>query len=74
MDYPTTEQVVSNDALLVSMRRAGELLGVSRPSVYNLIAKGQLAEVRIGDRRMIVRSSIEDLVASAYQSMSNPEK
>ena len=62
---PATTRDVLEDALLVSMYRAANLLGISRGSVLNLVRAGELAEVRIGDRRMIVRESLDELIAKA---------
>lgn len=50
------------EALLVSTMQAAELLNCSRPSVYRLVQEGRLREVRIGDRRLIVRESIDAFV------------
>ena len=45
-------------------RAQGELGGVSRQTVYNLIAEGRLKRVNLGRRAFITGASIEELKAS----------
>ena len=73
MTTPATTKAVVDDGLLVSTQRAADLLGVSRASIYNLIREDRLDEVRIGDRRLVVRESILELVKRARDG-ENPLK
>ena len=55
----------SADALLTSIDNTCDDLGLSRSSVYKLIETGQLRAVKVGARRLVVRSSIVDFVNRA---------
>jgi excisionase family DNA binding protein len=46
-----------------STDEAAQSLGVSRPTIYKLLAEGQLASFTIGRRRLIARSELERLVS-----------
>lgn len=52
-------------ALLASLEDAGELLGVSRSTIYKLVDSGQLRSMKVAGRRMVVRDSITDFISSA---------
>lgn len=49
-------------SLLVSVPEAARLLGVSRTTMYNLIDAGAVVKVKIGDRGLVTRASVEDYV------------
>lgn len=46
---------------LLSIDEAMVRLGVSRGTIYRLIESGELADRRIGRRRLIVRASVDRL-------------
>lgn len=46
---------------LVTLSEAAKMLGVSRPTVYNFIAKYQLHPIVIGRNRYLLRSEVERL-------------
>ena len=49
--------------LVVSITQTGELMGgIHRATVYRLIDKGELVAVRVGGRRLVTMSSIEELL------------
>ncbi len=52
--------IQTND--LVTFTEAAKLLGVSRPTVYNLVSKEQLHPVIIGRNRYLLRTEIEGLI------------
>lgn len=52
----------ANDTLMVSIKEAARLLGLSRPTIYALVNNGELKTRRIGRRRMIARSVLEAFV------------
>jgi excisionase family DNA binding protein len=52
----------SDGKLMVSIKTAAEMLSVGRNTIYNLINKGQLKIVRLGDRALIPVSELERLV------------
>ena len=52
-------------ALLVGVDEGQEMLNVSRTTIYKLMDSGELPSVRLGTRRLIVRSAITDLIERA---------
>lgn len=46
---------------LINLSQAAEILGVSRPTVYDFIGRGELEPVRIADRQYLVKGDVEDL-------------
>lgn len=48
-----------NDKLGLSVTEAAALLGVSRPTVYELINREDFPSFRIGTRRVISRAGLE---------------
>lgn len=48
--------------LVYTVAEAAELLGVSRSTAYELVARGDLASVLIGRRRMITRPTLTALL------------
>ncbi len=51
------------EKILYRAEEAAELMSVSRTAVFGLIRSGDLRAVKIGGRRRIPRTSIEDYVA-----------
>jgi excisionase family DNA binding protein len=45
-----------------SIHQAGRELNLSRATLYRLLAEGRIASIKIGSRRLILRSSIDDLL------------
>lgn len=56
------EQALRNDRVALSVTEAAELLGVSRPTMYQLIRQEGFPSFRIGARRLISRSGLEEWV------------
>lgn len=52
------------DKLLYDPREAARLLSISRTKVYELMAAGLLASVRIGRSRRIPAQALRDFIAS----------
>ena len=50
---------VNNEKLGLSVTEAAALLGVSRPTVYELINRDDFPSFRIGTRRVISRAGLE---------------
>jgi len=44
--------------LVLSIKETAEELGVSRNSVYTLIASGKIPSLRIGTRRLVARAAL----------------
>jgi len=49
--------------LLYSILEASHLLGVSRTTLFSLLKAGTVRSVRLGKRRLIPASALEELVA-----------
>jgi len=49
---------------LVSIKCACRILGISRTSLYALMASGQLRSVTIGRRRFVPSDAIEEFIAA----------
>jgi excisionase family DNA binding protein len=43
---------------LVNFSEAAQLLGVSRPTIYDWIKKGRLHPIRLADRRFLAKSEV----------------
>ena len=52
------------NALLLNPEEAAEILGMSRSSIYKLIAAGEIQSVKIGRSRRILTSALEKFVES----------
>lgn len=60
---PTTPREPPPARLAHTIAEAGQLLSLSRASIYRLISEGDLKAIRIGSRRLIEASQIEALLA-----------
>lgn len=55
-----------NEKLVLTIPRAGELLGVSRPLAYKLARLGQIPTIKLGKRRIVVpKAALEKMLANA---------
>ena len=54
------ELTIKTDSL-ITLTEAANLLGVSRPTIYNYITKNQLHPVVIGLNRYLLRTEVERL-------------
>ena len=61
---PSTAAVVADrlPVRALSVVEAAEQLGLSRSTIYNLIADGRLASLRVGGRRLVLTSAIEEFL------------
>jgi len=50
-------------AMLFAIHEAADILGIGRTNVYALLKTGKLQSVRIGGRRLIPRTALEQFVA-----------
>ena len=46
---------------LINLSQAAKILGVSYPTVFALMYRGELYPVRIADRQYLVKEEVEDL-------------
>jgi excisionase family DNA binding protein len=49
---------------LLSLKQACQVLGISRTSLYALLASNQLQSVTVGRRRFVTREAIDEFIAS----------
>lgn len=60
----TAESILPAERLVaVRPARAAELLDVSRATIYNLMAQGELPSFRVGQSRRILLATIEAYIA-----------
>lgn len=59
-------------AMVVSVPEAARLLGISRTHAYELVARGELAHLRLGRRLVVPKHAIETMLglAPAMRSVS----
>lgn len=63
-----------SDREVLSIQQTANLLGVHRVTVHGLVSTGRLASVKIGRRRLITRTAIDDLLASAMEIEALPRR
>lgn len=54
--------------LLLTVEEAGKLLRLGRTTAYELVMRGTIPSVKIGRRRLVVRSGLEDFVAELAEA------
>ncbi len=57
-----TNELASNLSLLVSVEQAAAILGIGRTRFFDLVMSHAVTSVKIGRRRLIVRSSLAEFV------------
>ena len=57
--------------IAVSVTEAAQLLGLSRPTIYKLIHRGDFPVMRIGSRTLIHREKLEAWAASQTEGRDN---
>jgi len=60
-----SESVTAARPLVVSVGEAATLLGISRAHAYELVARGELAHIRLGRRLVVPRRAIDELIENA---------
>ena len=58
---------MESQKLAYSVSEAAELLGLSRPTIYQLIHRTGFPVVRIGRRTLIPRRALEDWIDSEWK-------
>jgi excisionase family DNA binding protein len=56
--------------LLISVEEAARLLRLGRTRMYELVMSERIVSVKLGRRRLVVRSSLEDFVRSLVREQS----
>jgi excisionase family DNA binding protein len=60
------ELMESKDRLTMTVKEAGEVLGISRATAYMLAGSGQIPTIRLGERRLVVpRAALMKMLESA---------
>ncbi|MBI4303099.1 MAG: helix-turn-helix domain-containing protein [Chloroflexi bacterium] len=52
--------------LTLSVERAGELLGISRATAYNLAKNGQLPVLRLGHRLVVPKVALQKMLENCH--------
>ena len=60
-----SEPVTAGRSLVLSVGEAATLLGISRAHAYELVARGELAHIRLGRRVVVPRRAIDELIENA---------
>ncbi len=60
-----SESVVAARPLVLSVGEAAMLLGISRAHAYELVARGELAHIRLGRRVVVPRRAVDELIENA---------
>lgn len=58
----------ASNKIAISVTEAAELLGVSRPTVYQLIRRADFPSFKVGSRTLISRSRLEEWVAAQAEN------
>jgi excisionase family DNA binding protein len=53
------------ETLVLSVPKAGALIGLSRNSAYQAVKRGQLPTIRIGKRLLVPKAALQRLLDSA---------
>ena len=57
---------------LLSIHQACQILGLSRTSVYSLLASDQIRSVTVGRRRLVPREAIDEYIAGLPTQYRRP--
>lgn len=60
--------VNENEKLVYSVEQAGELLGLSRPSAYLAVKRGEIPVIKFGRRLVVPKAALDKLLVNAGQS------
>lgn len=53
------------EKLVLTVEQAAEILGISRPTAYQAIERGEIPHIRIGRRILVPVAALEKLLANA---------
>jgi excisionase family DNA binding protein len=59
---PMSKNAENHWRLVLSIREAAHACGLSRTTIYRLIAQGKLKTVKVGARRLVRPEAIEELL------------
>ena len=63
---------MSVEKIAVSVTEAAQLLGLSRPTVYKLIHRGDFPVLRVGSRTLIHRGKLEEWAEKQAEGAVRP--
>ena len=69
-----TNELADNLSLLVSVEQAAAILGIGRTRFFDLVMSNAVTSVKIGRRRLIVRSSLTEFVECLVRNQDIAEK
>lgn len=61
----TSNAIPLGERAALSVRDTCACLGVGRTTVYKLLEEQKLRSIKIGDRRLVLRASVDELLAQA---------
>jgi excisionase family DNA binding protein len=64
----TVPKIPTSERLALRINEAAAIAGLGRSTVYLLMAAGRLTTVKIGGRRLVLRESLEELLAPSAAS------
>ncbi len=56
---------IESTTLVMTVEDAGTLLGLSRPSAYLAVKRGEIPVIRLGKRLVVPRAALEKMLAEA---------
>ena len=60
LDNSTSQQSSPGTKMTLSVREAAELIGISKPSMYEVVRTGKVRSVKVGKKILISRQSLMD--------------
>ena len=60
LDNSTSQQSSPGTKMTLSVREAAELIGISKPSMYEVVRAGKVRSVKVGKKILISRQSLLD--------------
>jgi excisionase family DNA binding protein len=59
---------MKSDKLVFTVEEAGQRLGLSRPSAYLAVKRGQIPIIKVGRRFLVPKAALEKMLAEAKPS------
>lgn len=60
LDNSMTQQSSPSTKLTFSVKEAADLLGISKPKMYDLLREGEIRSLRVGKKIIIPRKALDD--------------
>lgn len=67
IDNRVSQQTSPSTKLTMSVREAAALIGISKTKVYDLVRKGEISTIRVGQKIVIPRQAIFDWIQKGVQ-------